>query len=50
MSSVGGLSMRPGLKAIPKYNYINKRKNYMLSVKNRPTGLLAGSGTLNNNI
>ena len=50
MSSIGGLSMRPGLPAIPKYSYINKRKNYILSMKQRPTGLLKGSGTLNNNI
>ena len=50
MNSIGGLSMRPGLPAIPKYSYINKRKNYILSMKQRPTGLLKGSGTLNNNI
>ena len=35
MSSIGGLSMRPGLPAIPKYSYINKRKNYILSMKQR---------------
>jgi len=47
---LGGLSMRRGLPAIPRINVINLRKNYILSMRTRPTGLLGTSGTLNGNI
>lgn len=46
----GGMSMRPGLPVIPKYNRANAMRNYFLFMKRRKTGLLSRSGTLNGNI
>jgi len=50
MANIGGMSMRRGLPKIPYYNKRNRIANYWFSMKTRKTGLLKGSGTLNNNI
>jgi len=46
----GGLSMRRGLAPPPPITKQEVRANYFLYMKRRNTGLLSGSGTLNNNI
>ena len=46
----GGISMRKGLPAVPPYTKLNALRNYILYMKRRKTGLVARSGTMNNNI
>jgi len=46
----GGISMRKGLPPAPPYTKANALRNYVLYMKRRKTGLIARSGTMNNNI
>jgi len=46
----GGISMRPGMPVVPRYTEANATRNYFLYMKRRKTGLVANSGTLDNNI
>ena len=46
----GGLSMRRGLPVVPQYTRVNALRNYILYMKRRKTGLIGGSGTMNNNV
>ena len=46
----GGISMRPGMPVVPRYTEANATRNYFLYMKRRKTGLVATSGTMNNNI
>ena len=50
MANIGGMSMRKGLPRVPYYTKRNKMANYYFTMKTRKTGLLARSGSLNNNI
>ena len=50
MANIGGMSMRPGLPAVKRITAQNRMANYVLYMKRRKSGLLARSGTLNNNI
>lgn len=50
MGNLGGMSMRPGLPAIKRITAQNRMANYVLYMRRRKTGLLARSGTLNNNV
>ena len=47
----GGISMRKSKRAaVPAYTKVNALRNYVLYMKRRKTGLIGGSGTMNNNI
>ena len=50
MANIGGMSMRPGLPAVKPFTRREKRLNYVVGVRTRKTGLIGGSGTLNNNV
>ena len=50
MANIGGLSMRRGLPAPPRYTRKDFLINNIVGLKRRKTGLLGVSGTLNNNV